>query len=57
MNLKNKIPPSRPDGNVLDSPADHLYQHAPRLISIERRHDFGTLWQHGDGRLEQPRLF
>ena len=52
MNLKNEIYPSRPADHVRDSPAAHLYQHAPRLIGIERRHDFGTLWQQGDGRLE-----
>ena len=57
MSLKNEIHPPRPADHVRDSPANRLYQHAPRLISIERRQDFGTLWQHGDGRLEQARLF
>jgi hypothetical protein len=57
MNLKNEIRPSRPADHVRYSPVDHLYQHAPRLISIERCHDFGSLRQPRDGRLEQTWLF
>ena len=41
MSLKNEIHPPRPADHVRDSPANRLYQHAPRLISIERRQDFG----------------
>src|ERR1017187_4088299 len=55
--LKSKIRPSRPCRNPRYSHVDHIYQHAPRFISIECRHDFAAHRQLGDGRLDQTRLF
>jgi hypothetical protein len=56
VNLENEVLPSCPVGNARHSHTDYIYQHPPRFISIERRYDFGTLRQPGDGRLEQARL-
>ena len=44
-------------GHACHRGADPIYQHAPRFIRIERRHDFASLRQLGDGGLDQTRLF
>ena len=47
---------SCPNGNACHREVDHIYQHAPRFIGIERRHDFGSVRQPGDGRTNQAWL-
>jgi len=55
-NQENELP-SCLAGHACHCGGDHIYQHAPRFIRIERRHDFGSLRQPGDGGLDQARLF
>src|ERR1700693_2854954 len=55
VNQENEIS-SGPAGNVCHHEADHIYQHATRFVSIERRHDFGSLRHPAEGRRNQSRL-
>jgi len=43
VNVETHVRPRVLGGYGRDSHTDHLHQHSPRSICIERRYDFGTL--------------
>ncbi len=51
VNVENQVRPSGLCSNCRDNQADHRHQHAPRSVGIERRYDFGPLWQPRNGLL------
>ena len=56
VKLENEVRPCHLVSNTCHRFADHIHQTAPCLISVERRHDLGSLRQPDDSRLDQVRL-
>ena len=56
VSLENQVRPSPLGSNVCHRQAEHIHQQSPSFIGIECSHNFGSLRQLGDGRLDQTLL-
>ena len=56
VSSENQVCPSGLGSNAGHSQAEHIDQQAPRFIGVECRHDFGSLRQPDEGRLDQTWL-